>query len=57
MGVADEQAPPSLLLPFAAGQLARRWIGEWVARNKRLVGLVSIAARSCSWSMSRSARA
>jgi solute carrier family 10 (sodium/bile acid cotransporter), member 7 len=29
-----------LLLPFAAGQLARPWIGEWVARNKQLVGLV-----------------
>jgi len=23
-----------LLLPFVAGQIARRWIGEWVARNK-----------------------
>jgi len=23
-----------LLLPFVAGQLARRWIGEWVGRNK-----------------------
>jgi sodium/bile acid cotransporter 7 len=23
-----------LLLPFIAGQLARRWIGEWVGRNK-----------------------
>ena len=29
-----------LLLPFAAGQLARPWIGEWVARNKHVVGLV-----------------
>ena len=29
-----------LLLPFAAGQLARPWIGEWVAGNKRLTGLV-----------------
>jgi solute carrier family 10 (sodium/bile acid cotransporter), member 7 len=29
-----------LLLPFAAGQLARPWIGEWVARNKRLSGMV-----------------
>jgi solute carrier family 10 (sodium/bile acid cotransporter), member 7 len=29
-----------LLLPFAAGQLARPWIGEWVGRNKQLVGLV-----------------
>ncbi len=23
-----------LLLPFVAGQIARRWIGDWVARNK-----------------------
>jgi len=23
-----------LLLPFVAGQVARRWIGEWVGRNK-----------------------
>ena len=23
-----------LLLPFIAGQIARRWIGNWVARNK-----------------------
>ena len=23
-----------LLLPFIAGQIARRWIGEWVTRNK-----------------------
>ncbi len=29
-----------LLLPFLAGQLARRWIGDWAARNKRLLGLV-----------------
>ena len=29
-----------LLLPFAAGQLARPWIGEWAAHNKQLVGLV-----------------
>jgi sodium/bile acid cotransporter 7 len=29
-----------LLLPFAAGQLARPWIGQWAARNKRLLGLV-----------------
>jgi solute carrier family 10 (sodium/bile acid cotransporter), member 7 len=29
-----------LLLPFAAGQLARPWTGEWVARNKQVVGLV-----------------
>jgi sodium/bile acid cotransporter 7 len=29
-----------LLLPFAAGQLARRWIGEWVGRHKSLTALV-----------------
>ncbi len=29
-----------LLLPFAAGQLARPWVGEWAAHNKQLVGLV-----------------
>ncbi|MBN8927417.1 MAG: bile acid:sodium symporter [Rhodospirillales bacterium] len=29
-----------LLLPFVAGQLARRWIGEWVGRHKGLLGLV-----------------
>jgi sodium/bile acid cotransporter 7 len=29
-----------LLLPFAAGQLARPLIGEWAARNKTLLGLV-----------------
>ena len=29
-----------LLLPFVAGQLARRWIADWAARNKRLVGWV-----------------
>jgi solute carrier family 10 (sodium/bile acid cotransporter), member 7 len=29
-----------LLLPFAAGQIARPLIGEWAARNKRLVGMV-----------------
>ena len=29
-----------LLLPFLAGQLSRPWIGEWAARNKRLLGLV-----------------
>jgi solute carrier family 10 (sodium/bile acid cotransporter), member 7 len=29
-----------LLLPFAAGQIARPRIGEWVARNKHVVGLV-----------------
>jgi solute carrier family 10 (sodium/bile acid cotransporter), member 7 len=29
-----------LLLPFLAGQLARPWIGEWLARNGQLLGLV-----------------
>ncbi len=29
-----------LLLPFAAGQLARPLIGEWVGRRKALIGLV-----------------
>ncbi len=29
-----------ILLPFAAGQLARPWIGEWVNRHRSLTGLV-----------------
>ena len=29
-----------LLVPFVAGQLARRWIGAWVARNARWLKLV-----------------
>jgi solute carrier family 10 (sodium/bile acid cotransporter), member 7 len=29
-----------LLLPFVLGQVARRWIGEWVARNKRYLQVV-----------------
>lgn len=29
-----------LLLPFIAGQIARRWIGVWVERNKALTRLV-----------------
>jgi len=29
-----------LLLPFAAGQLSRPWIGEWVGRHKWLTSLV-----------------
>jgi solute carrier family 10 (sodium/bile acid cotransporter), member 7 len=29
-----------LMLPFAAGQLARPLIGEWALRNKKLLGLV-----------------
>ena len=37
-GVADIVL--QLLLPFAAGQLARPWIGDWVARNKRVTSLV-----------------
>lgn len=27
-----------LLAPFAAGQLLRPWIGDWVARNKQVLG-------------------
>ena len=46
-----------LLLPFAAGQLARPWIGDWVARTQARWPAWSIAARSCWWSTSRSARA
>lgn len=29
-----------LLLPFIAGQIARRWIGEWVTRNKAWLKVV-----------------
>ncbi|MFC5213053.1 bile acid:sodium symporter family protein [Streptomyces coerulescens] len=29
-----------LLVPFAAGQLLRRWIGGFVARHKKILGLV-----------------
>src|ERR1700722_8147831 len=29
-----------LLLPFVAGQVARRWIGVWAARNRSVLGLV-----------------
>jgi len=29
-----------LLLPFAAGQLARPWLANWAGRNKTLLGLV-----------------
>ncbi|WP_225835602.1 bile acid:sodium symporter family protein [Streptomyces sp. NK08204] len=29
-----------LLVPFLAGQLARRWIGAFVARHKKVLGLV-----------------
>lgn len=29
-----------LLVPFVAGQVARRWIGAWVGRHRKLVGLV-----------------
>lgn len=29
-----------LLLPFVAGQALRHWIGGWVARHKRVLGLV-----------------
>ncbi|MFF9089055.1 bile acid:sodium symporter family protein [Streptomyces sp. NPDC014991] len=29
-----------LLVPFLAGQLLRRWIGDFIARHKRVLGLV-----------------
>jgi sodium/bile acid cotransporter 7 len=29
-----------LLLPFLAGQIARRWIGPWIEANKRVLGFV-----------------
>jgi len=29
-----------LLLPFVAGQIARRWIGPWIEANKRILGFV-----------------
>ncbi|GAA2657998.1 bile acid:sodium symporter family protein [Streptomyces vastus] len=29
-----------LLVPFVAGQVLRRWIGEFIARHKRITGLV-----------------
>jgi sodium/bile acid cotransporter 7 len=29
-----------LLLPFLAGQIARRWIGEWIRRHAKLVSYV-----------------
>jgi sodium/bile acid cotransporter 7 len=29
-----------LLVPFVAGQVMRRWIGEFIARHKRITGLV-----------------
>jgi sodium/bile acid cotransporter 7 len=34
------QIAVQLLLPFVAGQVARRWIGAWVERNKELTRLV-----------------
>jgi sodium/bile acid cotransporter 7 len=34
------QIATQLLLPFIAGQVARRWIGAWVERNKELTRLV-----------------
>ncbi len=33
-----------LLLPFLAGQLLRRTVGTWIARRRRLVGLVDRSA-------------
>ena len=32
-----------LLVPFAAGHLLRPWIGGWVARNRKLLGLTDRA--------------
>lgn len=29
-----------LLLPFLVGQIAQRWIGDWIRRNKRWLGFV-----------------
>jgi len=39
-GAAVEGIVFQLLVPFLAGHLLRPWIGGWVARQKRLVGLV-----------------
>ena len=33
-----------LLLPFVAGQIARRWLADWVIRNKRLTTLTDRSA-------------
>lgn len=33
-----------LLLPFIAGQVARRWIGDWVGRHRNLVKMVDQGA-------------
>jgi sodium/bile acid cotransporter 7 len=35
-----EAVVAQLLLPFVAGQIARRWISGWMARHGRLVGYV-----------------
>jgi sodium/bile acid cotransporter 7 len=37
---AGEAIVLQLLVPFVAGQLARRWIGGWLARHGTLTGLV-----------------
>ncbi len=37
---AGEAIVLQLLVPFVAGQIARRWIGEWLTRHKPLTGLV-----------------
>jgi sodium/bile acid cotransporter 7 len=44
-----------LLLPFIAGQVARRWIGAWVEKHKPLTRW-STRARFCWWCTPRSAR-
>ena len=33
-----------LLVPFIAGQIARRWIGTWVERNKAVLGTIDRSA-------------
>ncbi|RMX05885.1 bile acid:sodium symporter [Corticibacter populi] len=41
---AIEKITLQLLVPFIAGQLARRWIGAWVARNKHWLRYVDQAS-------------
>jgi sodium/bile acid cotransporter 7 len=44
MGDAALNIALQLLLPFAAGQAARRWIGPWVARHQKLARAVDQGA-------------
>ncbi|WP_371861479.1 bile acid:sodium symporter family protein [Pseudoduganella umbonata] len=44
MGDAALKIALQLLLPFAAGQVARRWIGPWVARHQKLARAVDQGA-------------